>query len=186
MKVHTLKCTNCAAALEIEDGVDTFFCRYCGYKMILVEISEASIRAKVRLKEIEHRERIKDKQYEHERYKIDKDEINKKKENRRNFITSVVGISVLFLLLTFLFGYGKMESISEEKHLEAIVDEIMDDIDNGDYDEAYIKANSLYYTSNWSTEIEEKWDETRKALLKQIKKAEKANSKSKGFFDWFK
>lgn len=25
MKIYSLKCTNCDAALEIEDGIDTFF-----------------------------------------------------------------------------------------------------------------------------------------------------------------
>ncbi|MGN7385509.1 hypothetical protein [Sporosarcina sp. SAFN-015] len=50
MKAHTLKCTNCNAALEIEDGIDTFFCKYCGHKMILEELSEASINAKVQIK----------------------------------------------------------------------------------------------------------------------------------------
>lgn len=67
--------------------------------------------------------------------------------------------------------------------LEELVNEIMIDIENGDYEEANIKANKLHYTSNWSSEIEDKWDETREALLKQIKKAEK--EEDGGIFNWF-
>lgn len=35
MELKTLSCPNCGANLEIEDGIDTFFCKYCGYKIIL-------------------------------------------------------------------------------------------------------------------------------------------------------
>ncbi|WP_147536206.1 hypothetical protein [Bacillus marasmi] len=193
MKVHALKCINCGAALEIEDGIDTFFCQYCGYKMILSEISEASINAKVQLKKMEHQERMRDKQYEQERYKFNKKEQRKKNETNRKLKSSVIGLLALVFVFALLFGISNSEekkSIKEEKQLQATVEEIMIDIDNGDFDEAYIKANSLHYTSNWSSEIEDKWDDTRKALLKKIKQAEKEssdkNDKDGGFFNWFK
>lgn len=184
MKIYTLKCTNCGAALEIEDGIDTFFCKYCGYKLILAEMSESSIHAKVQLKKIEHQERMKDKYYGHERYKMEKDEIIKGKEKKRKFIISVIGISLFILFYISFFGLAKMESIREERQLEELVDEIMLDLDNGDYEEAYLKTNKLYYTSDWSSEIEDKWDETREALLKLIKKAER--EEDGGIFHWFK
>lgn len=38
----------------------------------------------------------------------------------------------------------------------------MIDIDNEDFDTAYIKAQSIKYTANWSSDIEDKWDNTRK------------------------
>ena len=51
----------------------------------------------------------------------------------------------------------KQESIKEEEHLQEIVEEVMVDIENDDFDEAYIKANTIHYTSGWSSDIEEKW-----------------------------
>ena len=35
MKTFALKCPNCNGDLTIEDGLDTFFCMYCGYKIML-------------------------------------------------------------------------------------------------------------------------------------------------------
>ena len=32
MEFVTLKCPNCGASIDIEDGIDTFYCKYCGYK----------------------------------------------------------------------------------------------------------------------------------------------------------
>jgi DNA-directed RNA polymerase subunit RPC12/RpoP len=190
MKVQALKCINCGAALEIEDGIDTFFCKYCGYKIILEDISEASINAKVQLKKMEHQERMRDKQYEQERYKFDKKEKHKKNETNRKLKTGVIAILAGILVLALFSGASYVKSIKEEQQLQAKVDEIMIDIDNGDYDKAYIKANSLHYTADWSSEIEDKWDNTRKALLEKIEKAEKRNSDNNdgdgGFFNWFK
>lgn len=72
MKLQSLKCPNCGAALEIEDGIDTFFCKYCGYKIVLAGMSDASYNAKVQTKAMEHQERMQDKKYEQEHYKLEK------------------------------------------------------------------------------------------------------------------
>lgn len=172
MKVHKLKCINCGAAIEIEDGIDTFFCKYCGHKMILEELTEASINAKVQIKKMEHQERMRDKQYEQERYKFNKKQQHKNNETSRKLISSVIAISGFVLLFVVFFGSAYVKSVREEQKLEAKVDEIMIDINNGDYDEAYIKANSLHYTSDWSSDVEVKWDNTRKALLEKIEQAD--------------
>ena len=64
-----------------------------------------------------------------------------------------------------------------------------------DFAEAYVKANSLYWDDSWTSKGEEKWDATRKEIIKQIEEAEKkatgttSNSTedaSSGFLDWFK
>lgn len=189
MKLHTLKCINCGSPLEIEDGIDTFYCKSCGHKIILGELSEASINAKVQMKKMEHQERMRDRQYEQQSYNFDKKVQYKNNESRQKTIIGVIGISAFFLLFMGIFGVAYIGSVMEERKLEAKVNEIMIDINNGDYNEAYIKANSLHYTSDWSREIKRKWNDTRKALLKKIKQAEKQSSNNKdggGFFDWFK
>lgn len=61
----------------------------------------------------------------------------------------------------------------------------MVDIKNGDFDEAYIKAESIRYTANWSRDIEKKWDETRETLIEKIEKAEKEAKGNNSVFDWF-
>lgn len=196
MKLHALKCPNCDASIEIEDGIDTFFCKYCGYKIYLDGMSDASINAKVQIKGMAHQEKMKTMQYEQERYKITKKEQRKTKEANRNVIYTVAIVAAVIIFNVAVFGSMERKSIKEEQQLQATVQEIMADIESGNFDEAYVKANSLHYTAGWSDDIEKKWDETRKTLLKQIEQAEKdsekkANEAEKGnsgggFFDWFK
>ena len=59
MELMTLRCPNCGADLEIDNGVDTFFCKYCGYKIILDGQSDATLNAKVKIRGIESKERLK-------------------------------------------------------------------------------------------------------------------------------
>ena len=63
----------------------------------------------------------------------------------------------------------------------------MIDIENNNFEDAYVKANSLYYTADYSSEIEDKWDNTRKAILKQIEAAEKESKgeEKKSFWNIF-
>lgn len=34
MNTYALKCSNCNGDLTVEDGLDTFYCKYCGYKIV--------------------------------------------------------------------------------------------------------------------------------------------------------
>lgn len=52
IKMINLKCPNCDQILEVEDELDTFYCKYCGGKIILSD--EARLNAKIKIKEIEH------------------------------------------------------------------------------------------------------------------------------------
>jgi len=67
-----------------------------------------------------------------------------------------------------LLSIPYFESKSQEQELQNIVNENYIDINVGNYESALIKAKSLHYTANWSSEIEEKWDDTRKAIIKII------------------
>lgn len=86
MKINTLTCPNCNGNLEIEDGLDTFYCKYCGSKIILSELSDAAYDAKVKIKNMEHKEKLKEKELEHERYKLE----STKKDFKRTFIAFLV------------------------------------------------------------------------------------------------
>ena len=174
MNLVTLKCPNCGADIEIENGIDTFYCKYCGYKIILDGQSDAAINAKVRLKEVESNERIKK---EKMNFKREKD-----KEDTRAIFKLLIGCMVVLALIflsVFITNYqGNKKAEAQEKKLQATVDEIMVDIDNGDFAEARVKANTLYWDSSWTSEPKKKWDQTRKEILKQIDKAEKEAEKA--------
>lgn len=185
MELKSLFCPNCGASLDVEDDIDTFFCKYCGYKIMLQGQSKAAYEAKVRVKHMEHKERLQNKKNAQERYRME----SARKEQKWDLIV-YLGILVAVMVLGFVI------TTAEEQELQAIVDEIMIDIENEDFAAAYIKANSLYWDDRWTSEGEDKWDATRNEIIKQIEEAEKAATGSSshestededdgGFFDWF-
>lgn len=168
-----LKCPNCGGDIEVEDGLDTCFCKYCGYKMILEGQSDASYRAKTRIKEMEHIERMEDKKYENARYFFDsifkpqtQPELNKQQK-----VALIIGAATL-LVIFLIFGSVKISSDNQEKELQNIVTEIQSDIKNKDYEIAYIKAQSIKYTVGWNNDTEAKWDSIREEIIAQISRAE--------------
>ncbi len=188
MKLRSLKCPNCEGILETEDGLDTFYCKYCGYKIVLEGQSKAAYRSKTRIKGMEHDERMQSQRLAHERYKIETE--NKKASIK--LILSVCGVIAFVLFYVFLFGGMKISSDKQERELQALVDEIQVDIKNGNYDEAYIKAQRIKHTEPWSDEVEKKWDSTRKEVINQIIDAEieatgssKHKREKESLFDWF-
>lgn len=80
------------------------------------------------------------------------------------FAISVVPLSVL----------GIVESNKESK-LNRTVEEIRIDIQNENYDDALLKANTLYFDSSWSKSKAEDWDKQREAIIKIIEEKKEAN-----------
>lgn len=173
MKTYALKCPNCNGDLSVEDGLDTFFCMYCGYKIMLEGQSDAAYRAKTRIKGMEHDERMADKKYAHERYKIEQSAKQEHSKTKMGILVAVACIIGYLVIFVGYFGSAEKKSIQQEEQLQALVEEVMMDIENEDFDTAYIKAQSIKYTADWSSEIEDKWDNIRKEVIDQIIKEEK-------------
>ena len=193
MELKSLFCPNCGASLEVKDGLDTFFCKYCGYKILLQGQSKAAYDAKVRVKHMEHKERLQDKRDAQERYRME----FKQKDERRT-LAIVFGIfGAIIAMCLIISAVGNAGAKKQDRELQAIVDQIMIDIGNEDFAAAYVKANSLYWDDSWTSEGEDKWDATRKEIIKQIEEAEKkatgsiTNSSNEdeddggSFWDWF-
>ena len=187
MNVYQLKCPACGAGIDVEQKQELYFCPYCGSKIYLDDGVERTERTEninyhktytdeAKIKDIEAKERMNNKQLQEER------EDRRRKENSK-----IIPVAALCLLLVvamvFMWGTfraAKMESDRQEAALQAIVEEVMQDIKKGEFASARIKAETIYYTEEWSHDIEEKWDNTRKELIKQIKAAEKeANEAAK-------
>ena len=193
MELKSLFCPNFGARLEVEEGLDTFFCKYCGYKILIRGQSKAAYDTEARAKHMEHKERLREKRDAQERYRM---ELKQKDERRTQAI--VFGIFGAIIAMCFIISaVGNAGAKKQEQELQAIVDQIMIDIENEDFAAAYVKANSLYWDDSWTFEGEDKWDAIRKAIIKQIEETEKkatgstTNSSDEdeddggGFWDWF-
>lgn len=165
MKMQSLKCPNCGGSLDIEDGFDTFFCKYCGHKIIMDDISKDTLKAKVRMKEMQHEEAMSKNKHS---FEMDKSNNVIKHKIKLYKVYFVIGAAIAIAFIALL-GSLKISSDNQEKELQQIVNNIEADMKNGDYDSALIKANSLYYTVDWSNDVQNKWDSTRKELIKMIK-----------------
>lgn len=161
MKLKSLRCPNCDADLEVEDGLDTFFCKYCGHKILLEGQSKAAYDAKVRIKKMEHEEKIQDKRDAQERYKME----FKHKEDKAATNGLITCVLVMIFLIIVIILIVNNNNNKYEQLLQTTVDQIMIDIENEDFSAAYIKANSLYSSSD-------KWNAIRKEIINQIEKAE--------------
>ena len=181
MQMHVLKCPNCGANLDVEDGLDTFYCKYCGYKIVLEGQSDQAYRSKENIQRMRHKERMFDKKVEYEKYKDKKKIDAKERENKDVIIRVAIGILMLAIIsisTNIYFAKEKRESKEEERQLEAIIDDVKADIDDKNFDDAYVKAQSIVYTKNYSKDTEKKWDNIREELLDQIEEAEKKDTGS--------
>lgn len=91
MNMIQLKCPNCGADLEVEDGLDSFFCKYCGTKIVLEDQSPAAYTAKT----VKHiADRLLDQREARRLQEIE----DKKKHDKEVNMIMIVGIILIFLI----------------------------------------------------------------------------------------
>lgn len=192
MNLKSLSCPNCGACLEVDDGLDIFFCKYCGHKIMLQGQSKAAYVAKMRIKHMEHKERLQEKRDAQERYRME----FKQKDERRT-LAIVFGIfGAIIAMCLIISAVGNAGAKKQEQELQAIVDQILIDIENENFAEAHVKANSLYWNDTWTSKGEDKWDSIRFEIIHQIEEAEKKaagfnpnlveEDNGGGFWNWLK
>lgn len=103
MEFIQLKCPNCNAMLEVEDTLDTCYCKYCGTKILISGQSDSVIKAKTELK-------MADKQLELEkerhRQELEKEEIANKRTNEViKGLAILCGVSILLMLIVMYFAH---------------------------------------------------------------------------------
>ena len=104
----------------------------------------------------------------------------KKAEKERTLKGSKLLILLLCMMILpalIFYGGGSFFHSMRERELEQTVQEIQEDLENGDYDAALIKAHSLYMDDEWSTESKKHWDDQRKALIKLIEQKKQKSKK---------
>ena len=86
MELKSLYCPNCGAAVKPVDGLDTFYCQYCGYQIHLDGMSDEAYKARTRMKQMEHEERMQDKKDAYDKFVFEKQhaQIAKEKKSQTN------------------------------------------------------------------------------------------------------
>lgn len=86
----------------------------------------------------------------------------------------IIGGLVIVYIIIMAFCFGMIGGTTKrEKELKKTVQEIQVDIQNGDYDDALIKANTLYYDRGSSRTKADDWDKQREALIELIQEKKK-------------
>lgn len=172
METKKIQCPHCGAELEPKDGIDSFYCSYCGGEVILEGLSDAAYRAKVQIKEMEHRETLKDKEFEQEKYRT---EVEKEKK-KRSLKTSMGAIALYLLLMAMLAIFSLYRnSVEKKEHDQTIASlqqtevEIEAAMSEENYDLALIKANQLYGDDGLTASEKRTWNEKRENYIKLIK-----------------
>ena len=93
MRFHVIRCPNCNAELEIEDGIDTFFCKYCGTKIIVDGQSDAIIKAKADIRKAEIEKELREKEMTFEL----RQQEQKSKDSFRNGLLAILASGILLL-----------------------------------------------------------------------------------------
>lgn len=98
MELKSLYCPNCGAAVKPVDGLDTFYCQYCGYQIHLDGMSDEAYKARTKVKQMEHEERMQDKKDAYGRFIREKDDA----QDKREWILLGGGMALLLIIAAIL------------------------------------------------------------------------------------
>ena len=171
-----MNCPNCGSHLATKGK----FCPYCG------TATSDDITIKV-----DSRQEIMDHARMAEATETGKAKIaNEKTKRRFGCLTVIIVFIVAIVVLAIYYDYSdrqrrsnvssytssssdyfsemRANHFAEVQRLQGIEDEILEDIRNGRYEQALLKAQTLYYTGTYSNDTKASWDQKREALIQQL------------------
>ena len=173
----SLECPKCHGTISIEsDQIDqrVYKCSYCGAQLV-ADIRPEGIEARIRLKEMEHEERLVNREFEHEEKLVDKELehekfkiLQKDKQDKRDNRFIFILLACMALPAFFYFPYVSCSHNANVSELERLENEIQQDILEENYDSAALKANQLRLDDHYSDKQTESWDEKREYYQQMI------------------
>jgi DNA-directed RNA polymerase subunit RPC12/RpoP len=95
MEFVQMKCPNCGADLEVENSIDSFYCKYCGTKILVEGQSKHVVNAKVKIRMMD---KLGDMQKEYHRDRAEREE-RQRKDSNKAMLMAVAILAVLLLLM---------------------------------------------------------------------------------------
>jgi len=174
MKMQILECPKCHATLENDnENLGTFFCKYCGQKIVVEELQDAAIKAKVREMELEQEEKKMALEHKQQNFVYQQEKDKDKQQWKKMLIGVGIFAAVMVVYFTAISSIGS-EHKKLVKQLRKTEIEVQEAIREGDYDYAMIKVNELRLDDNYSEEQTKQWDEKREDYIALIKSKQAA------------
>ncbi len=108
-----MQCPSCGANLEVENELDSFFCKYCGTKIYVTEQDPEIIKAKTSIKLAKEKAELEKVKLQQEldikKVKLQQELDIKKQENKDGTTIGLLIIGIIFLM--YLFIYLLIQSI---------------------------------------------------------------------------
>lgn len=159
---YTLKCPYCKADLEEYDDLNTFYCKYCGGKIIIDDRNSEVIHERVMDHAARRVSRQKNEEIEREFRRKDKELAHQKKVNDykdKIFYKLCRDLALLFIVFAIvmeaLIYFGDKSEQKTNEKLTGIFLEIQNYINNGQYDEALLLLPDLHGTEEWNKKHDE-------------------------------
>ena len=100
MEFVQMKCPNCNADLEVEDSIDSFYCKYCGTKIIVEGQSKYIVNAKAKIRMMD---KLGDMQKEYHRAREER--ARRKAEEAKKVAIWLVGIFLFVFAFAMTMAY---------------------------------------------------------------------------------
>ena len=188
MRVYQMKCPACGGDIEIDENRDFCFCSYCGTKVHVddgthrVEITKninyhKTYTDEAKIRKIESEERLQER-----KFAAEQEERKNKKWKTLGLVLVVLACVIgYFVLFNGYFDSEKAASDRQEQELQAIVDEVMQDIEDGNFDEAYIKAEKSAILKIGQVRLKTSGMPRVRRLSNKSKKQRKKQTKKRSF-----
>ena len=194
------RCPYCGASLVLEAGLSTFYCKYCGGRILVDDSDKRNLELRKMehaetmkkldnahdFRAMEHIEKVQAEANLHERFRLEQ----KNKGGFRKGCVSIIlilvtGFVILMAIAAFTtsdrFKSNSTNDADKAKKLAAhekeidrltkIESEVLDEIAEGDFTNALVRANTIHYNvpevvGTWGAG--KKWDERREEIIKSI------------------
>ena len=178
----TLKCPECGAILINEEELDTFYCKYCGSKVVMEGQDANVIKAKTRIKAMKHKETLEENRQRAAqtitetklKFKAEKEE----RDNKNRRITIFIGIAFFtFIIMLCLFMSSNTSNQNDKKieQLNKTLAEIRIDVANKQYDEALLKAYGMTVEDLLFDDSKREWQKNKEDIIHFIEAEKSAN-----------
>ena len=172
MNKFLMECPKCGASLEAEDELDSFFCKYCGAKILLDDATRRE--AMLRMKELEFQRKQKELEADVEKHRINQTTKRKMMQLVADNIplAFLFGMAFIGMIILCIMGMhdSKVEK-REEKRVQTIYEEAQEYYYSEDYDNALEKANMVIFDSSIDSDKAAAWNKKRNILISSIKEA---------------